>query len=81
MWAQVILEALAAAPTIIRAIERVMPGRARGPEKLDAAVAQQKAFEPMVVETESLVAARAVMLSAQADYANALQAASSTHGA
>jgi hypothetical protein len=80
MWTQVILAAIAAAPDIIASVDRLMPGRGRGTDKLEAAAAQQRLHEPMVVETPALIEARKAKLSADVAYANALAAAAVTPG-
>ena len=80
-WADVVLAAIDALPRIIAALELNVPEPKQGDEKLRRAINGMKDSEPMVVETDELKAAREAAISAQVRYANALAAATVTHGA
>jgi len=79
-WPDVALAAIRMVPDLIKAIDQMMSDRSSD-EKLAGAVELLQAQEPMVVETDALKAAREAAISAQVAYANALAAATSTHGA
>lgn len=79
-WPDAVLAAAQVIALVIKIVDRTKAGDS-STDKLSGAVLMLQAQEPLVVETDELRAAREAAISAQVKYANALAAATVTHGA